>query len=56
MLFPALLSMDGYLVICQGLPQLAPGLPTLTKAGKTFKKKTLGGKTNYVWGKALVTM
>ena len=45
-LFPALLSMDGYLVICQGLPQLAPGLPTLTKAGKTFKKKTPGGKTN----------
>ena len=38
--------MDGYLVICQGLPQLAPGLPTLTKAGKTFKKKTPGGKTN----------
>ena len=47
--FPALLSMDGYLVICQRLPQLAPGLPTLTKAEKTFKKKTLGGKTNYVW-------
>ena len=47
--------MDGYLVICRGLPQLAPGLPTLTKAGKTFKKKTLGGKTNYVWGKALIT-
>ena len=45
-LFPALLSMDGYLVICRGLPQLAPGLPTLTKAGKTFKKKTPGGKTN----------
>ena len=55
MLFPALLSMDGYLVICRGLPQLAPGLPTLTKAGKTFKKKTPEGKTLYVWGKALVT-
>ena len=45
-LFPALLSMDGYLVICRGLPPLAPGLHTLTKAGKTIKKKTPGGKTN----------
>ena len=60
MLFPALLSMDGYLVICRGLPQLAPGLPTLTKAGETFKKKTPGGGKSeiltYFWGKALVTV
>ena len=52
--------MDGYLVICRGLPQLAPGLPTLTKAGETFKKKTPGGGKSeiltYFWGKALVTV